>query len=143
VTIWTFGLILNRLSSGTKRREEDIRDTPEQNVSYSNKMELMPGHRIQYESYADAIRTPLDDKDKGYNYSELKSKNFLKLTHSDFEKRRLIGPSNRWDNIQTHYETMNNKENFGGDMDDIDEISEFIDENSRFVYTSEEDNDQQ
>jgi hypothetical protein len=38
---------------------------------------------------------------------------------------------------------MNNKENFGGDMDDIDEISEFIDENSRFVYTSEEDNDQQ
>ena len=35
---------------------------------------------------------------------------------------------------------MNNKENFGGDVDDIEEISEFHDDNSKFVYTSEEDN---
>ena len=103
----------------------------------------MPGHRIQYESHANAIRTPLDDRGKDYNSSEAKSKNFLKLTHSDFEKRKLIGPSNRWDNIQTHYDTMNNKENFGGDMDDIEEMSEFVDENSRFVYFSEEENQQQ
>ena len=33
---------------------------------------------------------------------------------------------------------MNNKENFGGDMDDIEEISEMVDDNSRFVYTDDE-----
>ena len=33
---------------------------------------------------------------------------------------------------------MNNKENFGGDIDDIEEISEFIDGDSKFVYTSED-----
>lgn len=35
---------------------------------------------------------------------------------------------------------MNNKENFGGDVDDIEEMSELPDDNSKFVYTSEEDN---
>lgn len=33
---------------------------------------------------------------------------------------------------------MNNKENFGGDIDDIEEISEFVDGDSKFVYTSED-----
>ena len=33
---------------------------------------------------------------------------------------------------------MNDKDNFGGDVDDIDEISEMIDDGSKFVYTSEE-----
>jgi hypothetical protein len=49
-----------------------------------------------------------------------------------------FGPTNRWGNVQNHYEAMNNKENFGGDMDDIEEMSEFVDENSRFEYTSGE-----
>jgi hypothetical protein len=49
-----------------------------------------------------------------------------------------FGPTSRWGNVQNHYETMNNKENFGGDTDDIDEISEFVDDNSKFEYTSDE-----
>ena len=40
--------------------------------------------------------------------------------------------------MQSNYDTMNNKENFGGDMDDIEEISEMVDDNSRFVYTDDE-----
>lgn len=98
-------------------------------------------HEIPNQSLATGIRMPLDSKDEEYNYSEQKKKNYIHLPMNDFEKDKLIGPSNRWHNIQSHNETMNNKENFGGDMDDIEEISEFVDENSRFVYTSEEDNE--
>jgi hypothetical protein len=54
-------------------------------------------------------------------------------------KRIIIGPSNRWENIQSHYETMNNKENFGGDVDDIEDMSENIDDNSRMNYSPEVD----
>lgn len=44
--------------------------------------------------------------------------------------------------MQTHYDVMNNKANFGGDIDDIEEMSEFVDDNSKFVYTSDEEDEQ-
>ena len=67
-----------------------------------------------------------------------KSRGTIDLPKNYSEIKTLIGPSNSKGGIQNHYETMNNKENFGGDMDDIDEMSEFVEENSKFIYTSEE-----
>lgn len=93
----------------------------------------MPVQKLNYES----------NKSKGMHSTKKQSMNVLSLPQNEYGNKKMIGPSNRWNNIQCHYETMNNKENFGGDMDDIEEMSEFIDDNSKFVYTSEEDNNSQ
>lgn len=126
------------MNKGKDAEVEDIQDTPEQTIEQSNRTNLVAGQKLDFDSPASDPRTPLDNRHSAYNYPKGNNKNFLKLSKGEAGKQNLIGPSGRWNNIQTHYETMNNKENFGGDMDDIEEMSEQFDDNSKFVYTSED-----
>ena len=43
--------------------------------------------------------------------------------------------------MEPYFNQINNTNNFGGDVDDIDEMSEMIDDGSKFVYTSEEEDE--
>ena len=69
--------------------------------------------------------------------SHISNRNTIDLPKNFNEIKTLIGPNNSL-KTKINQDIMNTPENFMGDMDDIEEISEFIDDNSKFVYTSDE-----
>ncbi|CAI2361616.1 unnamed protein product [Moneuplotes crassus] len=99
----------------------------------------------KYAKWGNYATNFIQDSDHFENQDRIenpKSRATIDLPKGYSEIKTMIGPTQNKETNHNNYKTINNKENFGGDMDDIEDMSEFVDENSRFVYTSDENSPQ-